>query len=64
MSLFDKCVNGGKKGLEATYWNNKDMSGEPVIVEHILSPLQLTTMGQHSFADGVKNQRFLGKICY
>ncbi|MBP7359191.1 MAG: glycoside hydrolase family 3 C-terminal domain-containing protein [Prevotella sp.] len=60
-SLFDKCVNGGKKGLEATYWNNKDMSGEPVIVEHILSPLQLTTMGQHSFADGVKIKDFSAK---
>ena len=52
--LFQKCNNGGKSGLQATYWNNKDMSGEPVAKQSLLNPLQLTTMGQHSFADGVK----------
>ena len=52
--LFQKCNNGGKSGLQATYWNNKDMSGEPVAKQSLLNPLQLTTLGQHSFADGVK----------
>ncbi len=60
-SLFSKCDDTGKKGMKATYWNNKDMSGEPVIVEYIQNPLQLTTMGQHSFADGVKIKDFSAK---
>lgn len=60
-SLFPECNDNGNKGLTATYWNNNKMDGESVISEHLLKPLQLTTMGQHSFAEGVKIQDFSAK---
>lgn len=51
----------GKQGIKATYWNNRDLQGQPVTVEQITHPIQLTTDGAHEFAAGVNLQGFSGK---
>ncbi|HEV8283121.1 MAG TPA: xylan 1,4-beta-xylosidase [Chitinophagaceae bacterium] len=51
----------GKQGIKATYWNNRELQGQPVTVEQITNPIQLTTDGQHEFATGVHLQDFSGK---
>jgi beta-glucosidase len=60
-SILPKCSIYGKAGLKATYWNNRDFSGNPVAVEQIINPIQLTTEGQHQFAQGVQTEGFCGK---
>jgi beta-glucosidase len=51
----------GKAGLKATYWNNRDLSGEIVATQNIVNPVKLTTAGQHEFAPGVKLEGFSAK---
>jgi beta-glucosidase len=60
-SYIKDCFLDGKAGIKATYWNNRDFSGEAAAVEQITGPLQLTTEGQHEFAPGVHIQNFSGK---
>lgn len=60
-SYFDKCSYEGKKGFKATYWNNKDLSGDIVTSVQITDPIKLTTAGQHEFASGVKLEGFSAK---
>jgi beta-glucosidase len=60
-TLFPVCKADGKSGIKATYWNNTTWSGEPVSTDYIQEPLQLTTLGQHSFSDGVKISGFSAK---
>jgi len=60
-SLLGKCLIDGKPGLKATYWNNKEFSGNIVATEQISSSIQLTTAGQHQFASGVHLKGFSGK---
>ncbi|MBN1892971.1 glycoside hydrolase family 3 C-terminal domain-containing protein, partial [bacterium] len=48
-------------GIRATYWNNRDFSGEAVTIQQLVHPIQLTTEGQHEFAPGVNLQDFSGK---
>ncbi|RYY62167.1 MAG: glycoside hydrolase family 3 protein, partial [Chitinophagaceae bacterium] len=57
-SYFRQASFNGKQGFLATYWNNRDMSGEPVITQQVSSALKLTTAGQHEFASGVQLERF------
>ena len=57
-SYFAKCSFGGRQGFEATYWNNKDLSGDIVTKQQIANPLKFTTAGQHEFAPGVKLEGF------
>jgi len=57
-SYFSKAAFNGKQGFKATYWNNREMKGEPVISVQISSPLKLTTAGQHEFASGVPLEGF------
>jgi beta-glucosidase len=57
-SYFSQCSIDGKKGFKATYWNNREMKGDPVITEQIANPLKLTTAGQHEFASGVALENF------
>ncbi|MGN6531746.1 MAG: xylan 1,4-beta-xylosidase [Ginsengibacter sp.] len=52
-NAFGQCSIDGKTGLKAMYWNNRNFKGEPVIIQQISRPLQLTTFGQHEFAPGV-----------
>lgn len=58
---FSQSSIGGKTGLKATYWNNRNFSGEPVVTEQIVNPIQLTTFGQHQFAPGVHLDNFSAK---
>lgn len=60
-SYFGQCSIDGKKGLKASYWNNKDLSGDIVATQQIANPIKLTTAGQHEFATGVRLEGFSGK---
>ena len=58
---IDKCSINGKAGIRATYWNNREFSGNPVATEQINNPIQLTTDGSHQFGQGVNLENFSGK---
>jgi beta-glucosidase len=60
-SYIKECSVDGKAGIKATYWNNRDFSGEVVATEQIVDPIQLTTAGQHEFSAGVHLENFSGK---
>ncbi|MFN8207931.1 MAG: xylan 1,4-beta-xylosidase [Bacteroidales bacterium] len=57
-SYFDQCAWEGKKGLKATYWNNRERSGDIVTTQIIQTAIKMTTAGQHEFASGVKLEDF------
>ncbi|MEI6948120.1 xylan 1,4-beta-xylosidase [Paraflavisolibacter sp. H34] len=57
-SYFPRASFNGKKGFQATYWNNRDSKGESVLTEQIANPIKLTTAGQHEFASGVPLENF------
>jgi beta-glucosidase len=59
-SYFKNISFNGKPGFTATYWNNIERSGTPVIKVQVTDPLKLTTAGQHEFASGVKLEGFSG----
>ena len=48
----------GKTGIRATYWNNRELSGDAVAVDQIMEPIKLTTAGQHEFSPGVHLKEF------
>ena len=60
-TYFDQFSFEGKKGMKATYWNNSNREGSPVVSQHILNPIKMTTAGQHEFASGVKLEGFSAK---
>lgn len=60
-SALAECSIGGKTGLRATYWNNREFEGPSVIIEQITTPIALTTMGAHQFAQGVNTENFSAK---
>jgi len=60
-SYFPQCMLEGKKGFKATYWNNKDLTGDIVATQQIVDPIKITTAGQHEFATGVRLEGFSGK---
>lgn len=51
----------GKPGIKATYWNNRTMDGAPVTTDQINTPIALTTLGAHQFAQGVNTENFSAK---
>ena len=55
VSSVKECSIDGKAGIKATYWNNRELSGEVVAVDQIVDPIKLTTMGQHEFSPGVRS---------
>lgn len=57
-NAFAQCSFDGKTGLKATYWNNRNFDGQPVITQQITNPVQLTVLGQHEFAQGVHIENF------
>jgi beta-glucosidase len=57
-SYFSQASFEGKQGFKATYWNNREMKGTPVIKDQIANPLKMTTAGQHEFASGVALENF------
>ena len=60
-SYISKCSIGGRKGFNATYWNNIDRQGDIVATQQIVNPMKLTTAGQHEFAPGVRLEGFSAK---
>ncbi len=60
-NAFSECSINGQLGIKATYWNNREFTGEAVAIEQMTYPIQLTTDGQHEFAPGVHLQDFSGK---
>ncbi len=57
-NAFAECSIDGKAGIRATYWNNRDFEGAPVITEQQNDPIALTTLGAHQFAPGVNLESF------
>ncbi|MGF7139392.1 xylan 1,4-beta-xylosidase [Roseimarinus sediminis] len=57
-SYFSQLTFEGKPGFKATYWNNPDREGQPVVSQQISSAIKKTTAGQHEFASGVKLEGF------
>jgi beta-glucosidase len=60
-NAFAESSIDGKTGIRATYWNNRNYEGTPVIAEQIISPIALTTLGAHQFAQGVNLEDFSAK---
>lgn len=60
-SYFSKATAAGKQGFKATYWNNRERSGDIVITDQISNPFKITTAGDHEFAPGVKLVGFSAK---
>lgn len=60
-SAFAECSINGKTGIKATYWNNRNFEGTSVITEQLTSPIALTTLGAHQFAQGVNLEDFSAK---
>jgi beta-glucosidase len=53
-SYFSKTMAGGKQGFKATYWNNRERTGDMVISNQVSNAFKITTAGDHEFASGVK----------
>lgn len=60
-SVFNNCEFNGKKGFYATYWNNRNMEGEPCKMENIEIPFHFTTTGGTAFSSGVNVKDFSAK---
>ncbi len=60
-SYFSKATAAGKQGFKASYWNNRDRSGEMVTTDQIRNPFKITTAGDHEFASGVRLEGFSAK---
>ncbi|HEY4324897.1 MAG TPA: xylan 1,4-beta-xylosidase [Mucilaginibacter sp.] len=60
-SVIGESTINGKSGIRATYWNNRNSDGQPVVTEQITSPIALTTFGAHQFAQGVNVEGFSAK---
>lgn len=52
-SVFNECTSDKGKGFSARYWNNKDLSGAPVVETKISTPFNFCTSGATVFAPGV-----------
>lgn len=52
-SAFDQCKSENGKGFSATYWNNMNWEGQPVITTQISTPFRFCTSGATVFAPGV-----------
>ena len=59
--MASNCAIDGKKGLRGTFWNNTEMKGNPISVQHYTVPLAVTTAGMHVFAPGVPVEDFSAK---
>ena len=62
-SHFDKMrAPLGSKGMQAVYWNNIDMKGEPVTTVTMSNPINLNNGGNTVFAPGVNLENFSASI--
>ena len=58
VSTFNMLSSNGKKGISATYWNNRNKEGVPVATETISYPINKSTGGATVFAPGVNLEDF------
>jgi beta-glucosidase len=62
-SRFDNLITpGGEKGIHATYFNNTDIIGEPIIALDIAQPIMLSNGGNTVFATGVPLENFSARL--
>ena len=52
----------GYKGMQAVYWNNTEMKGEPVTTVNIANPIKLSNGGNTVFAPGVNLENFSARL--
>jgi beta-glucosidase len=52
-SAFSQCMSGKGKGFTASYWNNPERKGIPVVQTQLQHPFVLCTSGATVFAPGV-----------
>ena len=52
----------GDKGMQATYYNNTDMSGTPAATINITAPIMLSNGGNTVFAPGVNLEQFSARF--
>ena len=52
----------GGKGMQATYYNNTDMSGTPATTVNITAPIMLSNGGNTVFAPGVNLENFSARL--
>ena len=57
-SFLTQCEASGKKGIRGTFWNNTSRKGKPAATEYYTDPINVTTNGQHTFANGVRMEDF------
>lgn len=57
-SLFQECAFQGKRGFQATYWNNKTFSGQHVATDQLAEPFHFSAAGATAFAPGVNTTDF------
>ena len=48
----------GQKGMQAVYWNNTTMKGNPATTVHMSEPINLSNGGGTVFAPGVQHENF------
>lgn len=60
-SYFSKTTATGKQGFKASYWNNRERTGDIITTDQISNPFKITTAGDHEFASGVKLVGFSAK---
>jgi beta-glucosidase len=57
-SYITRSTAEGKTGIKATYWNNKQRTGDAINTIQYDKSIRLSTTGQHPFADKVNLQNF------
>ena len=50
------------KGVKVEFWNNKELSGEPVKTEYRTEPMEYSTFGAWGFAEGVDNDNLSVRV--
>ena len=60
-SYLQQCSYQGRRGIAATYWNNREQTGDAIATAQYTEPISLTTAGQHEFAKGVLLKGFSAK---
>lgn len=61
-SVFGSMTNSKGSGMEASYWNNTSMTGEPVAETVYTAPVQLDNGGNTVFAPGVNLTNFTTRM--
>jgi beta-glucosidase len=61
-SYFDQCAYEGKRGFKATFWNNRDFSGDIAATGQVSTPLNYDTGGGTVFMPGVNLSNFTARF--